>query len=490
MDIKSFLSEFQHQGVKSYFLFETLVSKLLAKHLEEQNKSFSSNLRTGQDELDGLAIDGFDDLLGPTLIEIKLSKRGFDHRTLHRVHSIADANDFKSILLISGNSITANEKDRITTNFQGLNKNIRIKIWDIDDLSKIAEKYAEYVSNLIPELSERAVDNVVTKSVESTPEQWRTKRQGFIAQLKESYLNNDLALFVGAGVSEPAGIPCWNHLLTDLLVSMIGQKLPKVLNVTDEENKALARQFSILNDVSPLLEARYIRSGFGDSFALAVASALYRDINMKGGGTSELLKSISKLCIPRRSGPGIKSVVTYNFDDLIEKHLEAVGVHYRSIFRDVDIASQDELGIYHVHGFLPRNMEQHDGVSESLFVFSEEGYHTLLEDPYAWSNIVQLNFFRECTCLMLGLSMTDPNLRRLLDIAARKSRKAKHFVFMKRPTSSDFSTEPNLMRQEVIDGFFAAHFGLQEASFHELGLNIIWIENFNEISSILDSLRE
>lgn len=384
----------------------------------------------------------------------------------------------------------ANEKNRITADFQHFSQSIRIKIWDIDDLSKIAQKYSEYVSNLIPELSEHAVNNVVTKSIESTPDQWRVKREKFIPQLKNSYLNNDLVLFIGAGVSEPAGIPCWNNLLTDLLISMIGQKLPRALNVTDDENKALAAQFSILNDVSPLLGARYIRAGFGDSFASAVAKDLYRCVNSKEFGTSELLKSISKLCIPRRSGPGIKSVVTYNFDDLIEKHLEIVGVRHRSIFRDVDIASQDELGIYHVHGFLPRNMEQYDGVSESLLVFSEEGYHTLLEDPYAWSNIVQLNFFRESTCLMLGFSMTDPSLRRLLDIAARKSKRANHYVFMKRFSPLDFSTEPNLIRQEVIDGFLAAHYGLQEASFQELGLNIIWIESFDEIPSILISLRE
>ncbi len=490
MNTKSFLNEFKLQGPKSYFLFETLVSKLLTKYLEDQGKSYSSNLRIGHSQIDGLAVDGFDDLPGPTLIEIKLSKKGFDSQTLYRVHSIAKANNYNSILLITGNNLKAREKEGIKTDFLNLSKDLCIKIWDIDDISKIMQKYAEFVSDLIPALSGHAIENVVTKSIKNDPFQWKVVREKFIAQLKDTYFNDELVLFIGAGVSKTAKIRCWNSLLTDLLVSMVSQKLPKELNVTDEENQVLASKLYKLHKQSPLLEARYIRAGLGDTFADSVAQSLYKDISLQGHGTSELFKSISKLCIPRRSGIGIRSVVTYNFDDLLEKHLEDYGVLFRSIFRDVDIASQDELGVYHVHGFLPREKEQFDGVSESLLVFSEEGYHTLFDDPYAWSNITQLNFFREYACLMIGLSITDPNLRRLLDIAARKNKKAKHFVFMKRLDSSEFIGNSDKIRQEVIESFIAAHHGLQEASFQELGLNIIWTENFQEIPSILNSLRE
>jgi hypothetical protein len=100
----------------------------------------------------------------------------------------------------------------------------------------------------------------------------------------------------------------------------------------------------------------------------------------------------------------------------VERDLATKGALHKSIYTESEVYDPDELPIYHVHGFLPEDDSKYNDLDKSTLVFSEEGYHHIYTDAYHWSNLVQLNSFRENNCLMIGLSMTDPNLRRLLDI--------------------------------------------------------------------------
>ena len=95
----------------------------------------------------------------------------------------------------------------------------------------------------------------------------------------------------------------------------------------------------------------------------------------------------------------IQSVLTYNFDDLLEREIKARGLSYRSIFEEVDLASPEELPIYHVHGFLPENREEYQNINKATLVFSEEGYHHIYREAYHWSNLIQLNSLKETSCL-------------------------------------------------------------------------------------------
>ncbi|HDK9808218.1 TPA: SIR2 family protein, partial [Klebsiella pneumoniae] len=147
-----------------------------------------------------------------------------------------------------------------------------------------------------------------------------------------------------------------------------------------------------------------------------------------------------------------KSVITYNFDDLLERQLISNSILHRCIYTNNESFDPDELPVYHVHGFLPENRKLYDGLDKSTLVFSEEGYHHIYSDSYHWSNLVQLNSFRENSCLMVGLSMTDPNLRRLLDISSKNIERSKHFTFMKRISSNEFCYEDNAGKKiKIID---------------------------------------
>lgn len=67
----------------------------------------------------------------------------------------------------------------------------------------------------------------------------------------------------------------------------------------------------------------------------------------------------------------------------------------------------------------------------SNVVFSEEQYHNMYKDIYNWSNIKQIDILQENTCLFVGCSLSDPNTRRLLDIAYKEG-ETRHYAIMKK----------------------------------------------------------
>lgn len=270
-------------------------------------------------------------------------------------------------------------------------------------------------------------------------------------------------------------MPDWNTLLNSLFVTYFTQEFDKDITMGDKDISALVSRLNSVDEPSALMAARYLRKGLskgeGDAkkFIAAVTKNLYKLRNSDLSIDSDLIKSIASMCLPRRTGAKVKSVITYNFDDLLERQLSSNSILHRCIYTDNESYDPDELSIYHVHGFLPEERKSYDGLDNSTLVFSEEGYHQIYSDSYHWSNLVQLNSFRESTCLMVGLSMTDPNLRRLLEISSKNIERSKHFAFMKRLSSNEFCYElENKKKSKVIknpdgaDKFLELHHTLNE----------------------------
>jgi hypothetical protein len=97
---------------------------------------------------------------------------------------------------------------------------------------------------------------------------------------------------------------------------------------------------------------------------------------------------------------------------------------------------------------------------------------------------------------MVGLSMSDPNLRRLLEIAHRGVENARHFAFMKRLGMGDFVYEKSddgtkqrvLPDDEKAASFLERHHALTEVLMQELGVTVIWYENYEEIPATLNAI--
>ena len=279
--------------------------------------------------------------------------------------------------------------------------------------------------------------------------------------LRKALSDNQLTLVCGAGVSISSGISTWN----DLLCSMFSE----VLLAKSEPAVSLDELLSAIPH-SNLILGKHLKLHYQDGFDEALKKNLYRNIK-KNPEDSEILKSIVELCRPQRNMSFVNSIITYNFDDLIERALDKSNVKYTSVWKEGQKADVNSLPIYHVHGFLPDKK-----LDSPNLVFSEEAYHSQFIEPYSWGNLQQLNAFTTKVCLFVGISLSDPNLRRLLDVSYRKNKTDSHYIIMKR-------TDKSLNCHEIADDLFAV-------DAQALGLRVMWCDEYDEIPGIISEIAQ
>jgi hypothetical protein len=129
---------------------------------------------------------------------------------------------------------------------------------------------------------------------------------------------------------------------------------------------------------------------------------------------------------PRR---GVRSVITYNYDSLLETVLPRIPT--QAIFGR-QAWNEEALPIYHVHGYVPLS-EHEAGTEGDAIVFTEDQYHLVAQDPYGWSNIVQIQTLSSSVGLMIGLSLGDRNMRRLLDAISRAPVGSCNYAIISKP---------------------------------------------------------
>lgn len=488
---------------RSYYAFETFILNLLKAHLEDQNKEIITNLGP-KSPWDAIAPEGFDKLSGRTAIEIRFSSKVPVQILLSKLFqriSRLDNNEFKveNLVFIFAKPISIMVRDRLEKEIASKDFDFRVLIWGPEEINAIVNKHRKLANNIVNKLFSLRLESAVKKQKTN----WKEEQEIIIERLKRLYKKGQFSLFLGAGVSSSAGIPDWNTLLNSLFVTYLTKEFDGDSIITDQDITELVERLNNIDEPSALMAARYLRKGLTKNsaeikaFSEAITKNLYKLRSSEKPLASPLIKSITAMCMPRMTGAKVKSVVTYNFDDLIERQLVAQSIMHRSIFTENESYDPDELPVYHVHGFLPKNRSDYESLEKSTLVFSEEGYHQIYSEAYHWSNLVQLNKLRENNCLMVGLSMTDPNLRRLLDISARNIEKTKHFAFMKRITSESFCYENATAlkkKKQIISSISSAkefldrHHSLNEELMKELGVEVIWYEDYDQIPIILEQI--
>ena len=230
-----------------------------------------------------------------------------------------------------------------------------------------------------------------------------------------------LVLLVGSGVSGDF-IPTWEPLFIDLIDRAVEQGLGS--KNWEERNKIKG----ILTNVrgkpqwSFYEKAGIVKRLLGRHYIRELRDCLYARVKAKYGGNTgtlsaaadkTLLGSVASLCQHKL----VVAVITYNFDDLLDTVIHVKGRSVHTIYgREQRRFGTKGLPIYHVHGFLPCEGPL-PSEEEALVVFSQEEYFQTMLEPVSWQTTTQLYFLRNYTCLLLGTSVTDLNMLRILSHA-------------------------------------------------------------------------
>ncbi len=279
------------------------------------------------------------------------------------------------------------------------------------------------------------------------------------------------SFILGAGVSIDSNLPCWDELLKRLID--IAQQIHG-LSIDNSDYDKLFRDCGS----SSIILGRFVQTMFNNKeidFKNAIQQALYNGIEVEPG---ELAKAICKLIKYKYEQNSLSSIITYNYDDLIEKGLDELNIMNIPVFGNQ--AQSEYTPVFHVHGYLPQDVND-----VSTIVLSEREYHEIYKQAYHWSNVEQLHAMQRSVCFFIGLSMTDPNLRRLLDIAygyqlQGNNLDIRHFAFLRKANAA-----------EGLTGKKAEEFcEKMEEMLRGLGVAVIWYNEHSELPQLLYKLMK
>lgn len=353
-------------------------------------------------------------------------------------------------------------------------------------------------------------------------------RTQHIADLRKAFERGELGLYIGAGVSMGNGVPTWESLVLAMYFSAI--KAQPMGGWRPFPNYLLAiAEWHLKRLREPLdVTARKIRIHIKPPkhFLKMLRTTLYAGYVDRHGSpirpfegetlrvANPTLDAVARLC--ERSFvacSGVRSVINYNYDELLET---ALGDYPYQTFWKPDAAEPGKMPIYHVHGFVPLMGEGGSGADD--IVFTEEQYHSAAHNPYSWANLVQIQSMSRLVGLMVGLSLSDRNMRRLLDAITGLPYRPINYILLKRfqwtePTNAELDEiheraieyrekfersgvkgvgTKGIDRRDEIRGILREVVTLatsqQTFVLNQLGIRPIWYEEHAEIPDLINQI--
>lgn len=214
--------------------------------------------------------------------------------------------------------------------------------------------------------------------------------------------DEQITMFVGAGVSAEAELPSWERLVRTLLDET------EIATNLSAEDRRLWTAATIAQ--GPLAAAAIARAQHPDDLAFrqALRSALYGGRAPSSYLPGALGGQIAEL--KAHLGSRLR-IVTANYDGLLERALGEAGLDPVSYVRNRR-EPEGKAAVWHLHGRLMRNSADSNWVTVGRLVLTEGDYAD--STKARWPEEFVAGCLEDSLCLFVGLSMTDPNFIRWL----------------------------------------------------------------------------
>ena len=270
------------------------------------------------------------------------------------------------------------------------------------------------------------------------------EQKKFITNFVVEIKNGDAAIFAGAGLSAPAGFVNWKGLLKDLAEEL-------KLDIEKEHDLISVAQYHF---------NRFKRGKINNKIINEFTTLRLGSENHK------LLSQI-----------GISTFWTTNYDQLIEKTLEADGKTVEKKIRNEDfsrnIKKKDAI-VYKMHG-------DKDSPDEAVLI--KDDYETYQDKKELFATALRGDLLSK-TFLFIGFSFDDPNLEYILGRikVLLKDNTPTHYCFFKEVSRDDFHDDESYMYAKV----------KQELKIEDLkryGIHSIMIKEYSDITAILKEIQ-
>lgn len=279
------------------------------------------------------------------------------------------------------------------------------------------------------------------------------QQKSFIKSFVTEINNGDAAIFAGAGLSTSSGFVNWKGLLADL-----AQELK--LDIDRE------------HDLISLAQYHFNKFKRGK-----INNKIKNEFTTLNEG-SENHKILSRI--------GIDTFWTTNYDQLIEKTLEADGKTVERKLRNEDFASnikKKNAIVYKMHG---------DKDSPDEAILTKDDYETYNDKKELFSTALRGDLLSK-TFLFIGFSFDDPNLDYILGRIKilLKDNTPTHYCFFKEISESDFNNPAKTVEENKEDYIYAKI--KQELKIEDLiryGIHAVMIKEYSEITEILSEIEK
>lgn len=226
--------------------------------------------------------------------------------------------------------------------------------------------------------------------------------------------HGEVAPLVGAGLSIPRGLPSWTGLVDRLILAWRQWDRSVAAGRLSENNYVRFVRSNFQNDLAVVSYLRQrIQTIDGLSFGQLLYSALYYPFGEPfNAEPSSIHRHLVQLFATHPA-----RLWTLNYDDLLEEAARSLGLQVAT--RDPSRRGVGRgLSVAHLHGFLAPpdraagHPEPHD--AETILTMAEDDFHAVTRDIVGWTNREFTSLFDERRVLMLGMSLDDPNVRRVL----------------------------------------------------------------------------